>query len=69
MANRALILYASSTGNTAEKLALVLQDVLYANITGQHDLIHLDEDTSNLLPGCFGNFCGCNLIWFCWALR
>lgn len=43
MANRALILYASSTGNT-EKLALVFRDVLTEYGWGL-DLVHLAEDT------------------------
>ena len=47
MANRALILYASSTGNT-EKLALVFRDVLTEYGWGL-ELVHLDEDTD--LPG------------------
>ena len=47
MANRALILYASSTGNT-EKIALVFQDVL-TRYGWASDLVHLDEDTD--LPG------------------
>ena len=45
--SRALILYASSTGNT-EKIALVFQDVL-TRYGWASDLVHLDEDTD--LPG------------------
>ena len=47
MANRALILYASSTGNT-EKVALIFRDVL-TEYGWVPDLVHLDEDTD--LPG------------------